>query len=161
METLVGPGVCARAAAKKVMLGHVVLFPTYTVLFNFTMSTLEGKGVAGAMKKLEDTWWDVMYMGTCFWPFVNMSTFMFFSPAYRLLSLNVWGLAWNAYMSFKNAGSNDSATAGVLGVDGGGGQGGMASTGGVEHTRGGARLNLTEASSLGTGSGGGSDGSDR
>jgi protein Mpv17 len=53
----VGPAVCMRAAAKKVALGHFVLFPSYTVLFYGYMSTFEGKGLAGGMQKLRDTWW--------------------------------------------------------------------------------------------------------
>ena len=97
---------CARAAAKKVALGHFILFPSYTILFYGYMSTFEGKGLAGGMQKLRDTWWDIWRVGTGFWPAANMINFMYCPPVHRVLYLNVMGLFWNAFLSFQNAKSN-------------------------------------------------------
>ena len=106
LEKVVGPAVCARAAAKKVALGHFILFPSYTFLFYGYMSAFEGRGVTGGMQKLQDTWWDVWKVGTGFWPAANMVNFMFFPPSQRVLFLNFAGLFWNAFLSFQNAKSN-------------------------------------------------------
>ena len=103
---MVGPAVCARAAAKKVALGHFILFPSYTFLFYGYMSAFEGKGVTGGIQKLQDTWWDIWRVGTGFWPAANMINFMYCPPTHRVLYLNFAGLFWNAFLSFQNAKSN-------------------------------------------------------
>lgn len=116
IEKIVGPATCARAAAKKVALGHFFLFPSYTALFYSYMSTFEGKGLAGGIEKLKNTWWDIWCVGSGFWPAANMLNFMYCPPMYRVLYLNCAGLFWNAFLSFQNAKSNASAATAVTAV---------------------------------------------
>ena len=106
IERVVGPATCAKAAAKKVALGHVFLFPSYAFLFNVWMSGFEGKGLAGGVQKFRDTWADVFVAGTGFWPAANMINFMYCPPAHRVLFLNCGGLYWNAFLSWQNAKQN-------------------------------------------------------
>ena len=71
IERVVGPARCPRAAAKKVALGHVFLFPSYAFLFNVWMGALEGKGAEGGVRKFMDTWAEVCVAGSVFWPAAN------------------------------------------------------------------------------------------
>jgi protein Mpv17 len=89
-----------------VALGHAFLFPTYTCGFYLYMSALEGKGVEGGWVKFKDTWWEVFVVGSSFWPVANMVNFKYVKPQYRLVYLNVAGLAWNSYLSYQNQRSN-------------------------------------------------------
>ena len=104
-----GPATCARAAAKKVALGHVFLFPSYAFLFNVWMGCFEGKGVGAGVQKFRDTWGEVCVAGTAFWPAANMINFMYCPPGYRVLFLNGAGLYWNAFLSFQNVKANAAA----------------------------------------------------
>ena len=70
------------------------------------MSALEGKGVEGGWVKFKDTWWEVFVVGSSFWPVANMVNFKYVKPQYRLVYLNVAGLAWNSYLSYQNQRSN-------------------------------------------------------
>jgi protein Mpv17 len=106
IEHLVGPARCPRAAAKKVALGHVFLFPSYAFLFNVWMGGLEGKGFEGGVRKFMDTWSTVFVAGSVFWPAANMVNFMYCPPKHRVLFLNGGGLFWNAFLSYQNAKSN-------------------------------------------------------
>ena len=106
IEHLVGPARCPRAAAKKVALGHVFLFPSYAFLFNVWMGGLEGKGFEGGVRKFMDTWRTVFVAGSVFWPAANMVNFMYCPPKHRVLFLNGGGLFWNAFLSYQNAKSN-------------------------------------------------------
>ena len=106
IERVVGPARCPRAAAKKVALGHVFLFPSYAFLFNVWMGALEGKGAEGGVRKFMDTWAEVCVAGSVFWPAANMVNFMYCPPKHRVLFLNGGGLFWNAFLSYQNAKSN-------------------------------------------------------
>jgi protein Mpv17 len=106
IERVVGPARCPRAAAKKVALGHVFLFPSYAFLFNVWMGALEGKGAEGGVRKFVDTWAEVCVAGSVFWPAANMVNFMYCPPKHRVLFLNGGGLFWNAFLSYQNAKSN-------------------------------------------------------
>ena len=111
IERVVGPATNPIAAAKKVALGHVFLFPSYAFAFNVWMGLLEGRGVQGGITKFEDTWAEVFMMGSAFWPIANMFNFMYCPPAHRVLFLNGGGLFWNAYLSYQNVKSNERNSA--------------------------------------------------
>ena len=106
IERVVGPARCPRAAAKKVALGHVFLFPSYAFLLNAWMGALEGKGLEGGVRKFMDTWVEVCVAGSVFWPAANMINFMYCPPKHRVLFLNGGGVFWNAFLSYQNAKSN-------------------------------------------------------
>ena len=123
LERAVGPGTRAATVAKKVAIGHGVLFPTYTVGFFYAMSVLEGKGLEHGTRRLEAQFADAFAAGTMFWPFANAVNFAFVPSRFRLLYLNLAGVAWNAFLShLVNDESRDAATgaSASMAADGGG-----------------------------------------
>lgn len=110
LERGVGPGTCARSVAKKVAIGHGVLFPTYTVGLFYAMSALEGRGLEHGTRRVEARFADAFAAGTMFWPFANAVNFAFVPVRWRLLYLNIAGVAWNAFLShLVNGDSSDAA----------------------------------------------------
>ena len=101
LERRVGGGTCARTVVKKVAIGHTMLFPSYTVLFFVAMAYLEGweAPATRAREQLEEKFVDTILAGTMFWPFANAVNFAYVPTKWRILALNVAGVAWNAYMS--------------------------------------------------------------
>jgi protein Mpv17 len=98
--------------ARKVAVGHTVLFPTYTAGFFFFMSALEGETMTAAYDRFRDKAAETFISGTCYWPFANAFNFAYVPRAGRILFLNAAGVAWNAYMSHVVSASDDGKSQG-------------------------------------------------
>jgi len=110
LDRVVGAGTCAKTVVKKVAIGHTVLFPTYTAMFFFAMSGLEGETVTRAYERFRDRATETFVSGTAYWPFVNAFNFAYVPRAGRLLFLNACGVCWNAYMSHVVSSSSSSSS---------------------------------------------------
>ena len=109
LDRVVGTGTCAKTVATKVAVGHAVLFPTYTTMFFFAMSGLEGETATRAYERFRDVATETFVSGTAYWPFVNAFNFAYVPRAGRLLFLNACGVCWNAYMSHVVSSSSSAA----------------------------------------------------
>ena len=107
LERAMGASTSAATVARKVAVGHAVLFPTYTAGFFFFMSALEGETMTAACDRFRDKAAETFISGTCYWPFANAFNFAYVPRAGRILFLNAAGVAWNAYMSHVVSASDD------------------------------------------------------
>lgn len=67
---------------------------------------LEGKGLEGALKKAESSFLPTYIYGTYFWPIANAVNFKFVpcQPiVWRLIYINLAGLAWNTFLRWISA----------------------------------------------------------
>ena len=112
LERAMGASTNAATVARKVAVGHTVLFPTYTAGFFFFMSALEGETMTAAYDRFRDKAAETFISGTCYWPFANAFNFAYVPRAGRILFLNAAGVAWNAYMSHVVSASDDGKSQG-------------------------------------------------
>jgi len=112
LERAMGASTSAATVARKVAVGHAVLFPTYTAGFFFFMSALEGETMTAACDRFRDKAAETFISGTCYWPFANAFNFAYVPRAGRILFLNAAGVAWNAYMSHVVSASDESKSQG-------------------------------------------------
>lgn len=53
--------------------------------------------------KLEPNWWPTYKTNLLIWPAIQFANFSFIPVPYRLLTVNVAGVGWNAFISYRNA----------------------------------------------------------
>lgn len=116
-----GAGVSMRTVLAKTALGQVTLFPAYLTAFFaysayleeiFERGTRDLGTIAEAAKSRIASQFGPSFAGGCvFWPCVNVINFGAVPPSGRVAYVAGVGVAWNAFLSWRNALENKAARA--------------------------------------------------
>ncbi|CDR88416.1 related to glomerulosclerosis protein Mpv17 [Sporisorium scitamineum] len=90
--------------ATKVALDQGIASPAFVAMFFGVTTLMNGGGVEGAKKKVEDNWWSTLKTAWGLWIPVQALNMAVVPPNQRLLFVNVVSIFWNTFLSIKGAG---------------------------------------------------------
>lgn len=89
------------------MIVDQTCFAPVGIPFYFTCLTLmEGGSWEDVKEKLRHNWWDTLKANWCVWPMFQFFNFNYVPVKFNLLSVNVFSIVWNTFLSFKNSGGS-------------------------------------------------------
>lgn len=90
-----------QAAFGKVFLDQAFYAPCYIVMFISVVGFMQGLGVEGIRKKLEDEYVGIMMASYTIWPSVQFLNFTLVPFQHRILTVNIVGLFWRTYLATR------------------------------------------------------------
>ena len=92
----------AAHAALIIGADQLVLLPTWTVVFFYSQSVMEGRSHAEGVERVVEKFWPTVYTGMPFYLVVHSVTFGLLPPQFRLAWFSTCGVLWNAFLSSTN-----------------------------------------------------------
>eukprot|EP01013_Petalomonas_cantuscygni_P019228 TRINITY_DN36939_c0_g1_i1.p1 TRINITY_DN36939_c0_g1~~TRINITY_DN36939_c0_g1_i1.p1 ORF type:complete len:290 (-),score=37.59 TRINITY_DN36939_c0_g1_i1:58-927(-) len=86
-------------ACAKSLVTQIASLPAFLLIFFASAALLEG---ASPRARVTALFRDVYTTGWAYWPAVNVVTFGLMPPHWRVLWINVCGVAWNTFLCFVN-----------------------------------------------------------
>lgn len=87
-------------AAKQVTLDQFCFAP-YSQIFVFSLTTFfEGGGPKDALSRIKAVMPETLVMNWKVWPFIQLTSFYFVPPVYRILLTGSCAFLWDAYLSY-------------------------------------------------------------
>ena len=92
----------AAHAALVVGADQLFLLPTWTAIFYYSQSAMEGRSHGEGAERVRDKFWPTITAGVPFYTCVHAVTFGVLPPQLRLAWFSTCGVLWNAFLSSTN-----------------------------------------------------------
>ncbi|KAH3673561.1 hypothetical protein WICMUC_003668 [Wickerhamomyces mucosus] len=92
----------------KMTIDQLCFAPIGIPLYYTMMSILELRPIEEIKTKLKDNWWSTLTVNWMVWPFFQFLNFNYIPVRHNLLSVNVFSIFWNTFLSYKNSLSSTS-----------------------------------------------------
>ncbi|PLB49883.1 protein sym1 [Aspergillus steynii IBT 23096] len=89
-----------RTLATRVAADQLLCAPTMIGVFLSSMSIMEG---SDPKEKLQRTYWEALRANWTIWPVLQGLNLSLVPLQYRVLSVNVFNIGWNCFLSFLNS----------------------------------------------------------
>lgn len=93
----------SKDAVARMAVDQLIWAPVGIPLYYFVMSILEMNPLSQTKKKLEENWWPTLRANWMVWPTFQVVNLGFVPVQHQLLGVNVISIAWNTYLSLRNA----------------------------------------------------------
>lgn len=98
----------SRDTVTRVAVDQLGWAPVGIPLYYYVMTLLEGKGMNEAKEKVDTNWWPTLTTNWTVWPLFQALNFSLVPVQHRLLMVNIVSIAWNCFLSLRNAAARDS-----------------------------------------------------
>ncbi|CAN6652110.1 protein Sym1p [Trichomonascus vanleenenianus] len=88
---------------KRATVDQLVFAPLGIPLYFTCIGIMEGRSAEGVVEHVKANWLSTLLVNWTVWPAFQLLNFTYVPLNYRLLAVNLVSIAWNAFLSLKNA----------------------------------------------------------